>query len=285
MTLSTKQIETLLRPIDAGRVASTNEGMSHLQVWDVRRWLIRVFGHAGFSIDVIDLEQIYEQSKIESEQPRWRAAYRATVRLTIHNPDTLKPDATYTEAAVGTNFGWLPDTKRDEAHDMAIKTAVSQATKRCAVNLGDQFGLSLYAGTTNAVVKNTLPYAEAMPAVEPPTAPADDHQDEPVSATEHDPTVEPETAETAETPATPADTTATPDPTEPAGDATPEAVEDLATRLVEAAGLEKAERTPVVTRLGIEASKTKVQSRMTSRGVTIATLIDRAFAGEVTDAE
>jgi hypothetical protein len=31
-----------------------------------------------------------------------------------------------------------------DCHDNAFKTALSQALKRCAINLGDQFGLSLY---------------------------------------------------------------------------------------------------------------------------------------------
>jgi hypothetical protein len=40
---------------------------------------------------------------------------------------------------------------------MAIKTAESDAFKRAAINLGDQFGLSLYNnGSTQPVVKQTL---------------------------------------------------------------------------------------------------------------------------------
>ena len=44
-----------------------------------------------------------------------------------------------------------------DAHDQAIKTAESQAFKRCAVNLGDQFGLSLYKnGSTDATVLDVV---------------------------------------------------------------------------------------------------------------------------------
>jgi hypothetical protein len=40
---------------------------------------------------------------------------------------------------------------------MAIKTAESQAFKRAAINLGDQFGLGLYnGGSTASTVKDTL---------------------------------------------------------------------------------------------------------------------------------
>jgi hypothetical protein len=258
MTLSISQQEFLLQPINPNRVQQ-RDGMSHLEAWDVRRTLIRVFGHTGFSVDTIDLELLYEQSK-EGDPPRWRAAYRATVRLEVNG-------ATYTESASGTNMGWLPDSKRDEAHDMAIKTATSQALKRCATNLGDQFGLSLYnKGRHGAVVGNTLPYRDAVPHAEPPSEVP--HADDPkVEPEENDPTTE--TAETAQTGPAP-DTTPTPDPS------------DLEQQLLAAAKIaDKSERTRTVTRLGIEASKAKAVQSMTSRGVTISTLVDRAFAGEV----
>ena len=136
MNLSDIQIDALLQPIASARV-SKKDGQSHVEAYDIRRRLTNIFGFAGWSEDTTELVMLYEQSKQDKDQTRWRAAYRATVRLQVAG-------ATYTESAVGTNFGWLPDSKRDEAHDMAMKTAASQALKRCAINLGDQFGLSLY---------------------------------------------------------------------------------------------------------------------------------------------
>ena len=48
---------------------------------------------------------------------------------------------------------------------MAIKTAESQAFKRCAINLGDQFGLSLYNnGGTSSVVRAVLDSEQARAA-------------------------------------------------------------------------------------------------------------------------
>jgi hypothetical protein len=44
-----------------------------------------------------------------------------------------------------------------DAHDLAMKSAISLAKKRAAINLGDQFGLSLYnKGQMSALVKGTL---------------------------------------------------------------------------------------------------------------------------------
>jgi hypothetical protein len=49
----------------------------------------------------------------------------------------------------------LPDV--GEAHDMAVKTGESDAFKRAAINLGDNFGLSLYNnGSPAPVVRATL---------------------------------------------------------------------------------------------------------------------------------
>ena len=84
--------------------------------------------------------------------------YKVVGQLRIH-----ATGATYTEAAVGS--ATLP--QRGEAHDMAVKTAESDALKRAAINLGDQFGLSLYNnGAVAPVVVKTLVEAENPDATE-----------------------------------------------------------------------------------------------------------------------
>jgi recombination DNA repair RAD52 pathway protein len=151
-TLHKEQVDVLLRPINGNRVL-TLDGLSHLAAWDVRAHLIRIFGFGGWSADLTNLDLIYDvETTTRAGKPARKVAYRATVKLTIHA--TL---ATYTEAAVGESV--MPDFKHGDCHDMAIKTAESQALNRCAVNLGDQFGMSLYAkGSRNAVVKGSVAY-------------------------------------------------------------------------------------------------------------------------------
>ena len=58
-----------------------------------------------------------------------------TLQLRIH-----LTGATYTETAIASQTG--PDV--GEVADFAVKTAESDALKRCAINLGTQFGLGLY---------------------------------------------------------------------------------------------------------------------------------------------
>lgn len=152
--LSQQQVDTLLRGIKPSRVLHL-DGMSHLAAYDVRAHLNRVFGFARWSEETLEVVPIYEQpTETKNKKPAFAVAYRATVRLTVCAPDGTEL-ARYTECAVGDSL--MPDFKRGDAHDMAIKTAESQALKRCATNLGDQFGLSLYRnGSAEPVVTVTL---------------------------------------------------------------------------------------------------------------------------------
>jgi hypothetical protein len=62
-----------------------------------------------------------------------------------------------------------------DLHDNALKTASSDALKRCAINLGSQFGLSLYDnGTLREVIRGTLVKPDGW--VEPEKAPVSDEQ-------------------------------------------------------------------------------------------------------------
>lgn len=156
--LSSEQITQLLRPIHPSRV-SQRDGLSHLEAYDVRAHLNRVFGFGRWSADLIDLSMIYEAPDVtKGGSAAFSVGYRAIVRLTIQAPDGTVL-CTYTEAATGD--AKMPDYKRADAHDFAIKTAESQALKRCVINLGDQFGLSLYQkGSRDPLVKATLVGAE-----------------------------------------------------------------------------------------------------------------------------
>lgn len=163
-----EQVGQLLRPLNPRRVtkrAEAGKTYSYLESYDVRAHLDRVIGFARWSADLVELVELYAEyvektypaKDNKPERKAWvhNVAYRATVRLTICAPDGTQL-ATYTEAAAGDAAG-MPDGKRSDAHDFAIKTAESQALKRCAINLGTQYGLSLYAGgATNDIVGRTL---------------------------------------------------------------------------------------------------------------------------------
>ncbi len=151
MSLSDAQVEQLLKPINTSRVKSRRGGggkqLAYVEAYDIKAHMIRVFGFAGWSWDVISCDIAYSLEPDDINK-NWRVGYRVIGRLTINDTG-----ATYTEAAVG--MANLPDP--GEAHDMAVKTAESDAFKRAAINLGDNFGLSLYNnGSAAPVVRATL---------------------------------------------------------------------------------------------------------------------------------
>jgi DNA recombination protein Rad52 len=144
--ITARQQEILLKGINGDRIAQRKGGggrsLSYLEAWDVKAHMNRIFGFLNWSADVSTAELAYE----DNSDGRWNVAYKVILTLRVNG-------ASYTEAAVGS--ATLPS--RGEAHDMAIKTAESDAFKRAAINLGDQFGLSLYNnGSTAPVVKQTL---------------------------------------------------------------------------------------------------------------------------------
>ena len=143
------QHEQLIKGINPTRIAKRQGGggksLSYLESWDVKAHLIRIFGFGKWSWQVHSAELAFEE---KNEKSQWNVGYKVIGELRIHDLNCY-----YVEAAVGSAS--LP--QRGEAHDMAIKTGESDALKRAAINLGDQFGLSLYNnGSTAPVVINTL---------------------------------------------------------------------------------------------------------------------------------
>jgi len=183
--LTEQQVAFLLQPISGKRVRNLR-GMSHLEAWDVRRQLIRIFGFEGFTVETQALDLVAERESKTGDRSRWTVVYRAQVRLTIKAIDG-RPVTVFEDAAAGDAVN---QPSLGDAHDLAMKTALSQALKRCAVNLGDQFGLSLYNdGSQDAVVMRSLAYmGEPVPESEDtPVRPEPTPQGEP-SGTDPDPT-------------------------------------------------------------------------------------------------
>lgn len=183
MRLTPDQYGVLTSQIAPNRVRALN-GQHHVEAWDIRRYLIRVFGFGGFDITTKDLHLIREIEITPNQQggrSRWTVIYRAEIRLTIKDPSGNEI-AHYEDAAMGDSQN---QPILGNAHDQAMKTALSQALKRCATNLGDQFGLSLYnKGEAAAVVK--------WSAVHPPSEEAPkDVEDAPVVGGELDDTPQP----------------------------------------------------------------------------------------------
>lgn len=153
--LTPRQAKQLLEWINPKRVVVAN-GHSHLPQQDVRGHLIRIFGFGNFDIHVKTLEPVFEEPFIDKEgkevKGRFNVNYKAIVQLTIRDSwgNFL---CQYEDVSSAT----AQNQNKGDAHELAMKSAVSGAIKRCAINLGDQFGLSLYnKGQLSGLVKGTL---------------------------------------------------------------------------------------------------------------------------------
>jgi hypothetical protein len=158
MSFSGEQVAQLLLAIAPQRVLKDGKGFSHVSQQDITAHLIRVFGYGAFDTEVLSLDLVYEKNAFDRKtgQPtpdRWDVGYRALARLTVRAPGSAVEQCHYEDGSIGV----AQNLPLGDAHDLAMKSAISLAKKRCAINLGDQFGLSLYnKGQMSALVKGTL---------------------------------------------------------------------------------------------------------------------------------
>ncbi|NUS76592.1 MAG: hypothetical protein HOV70_10390, partial [Streptomyces sp.] len=146
--LTDQQLKVLFSEMHKSRVGKNPKGFSHVQQWDVRRFLIRVFGFGGYDTELVSIECVREIERPSGKDDYGNQRYRYTVVYRVHQRLTVKdiagrPIATFDGVATGDAQN---QPSLGDAHDGAVKEADSQSLKRAAVNLGDAFGLSLYNG-------------------------------------------------------------------------------------------------------------------------------------------
>jgi hypothetical protein len=166
--LTGEQVELLLKPIHPQRVLQL-KGMSYVEGYDIRAELNRVFGFGRWSLQTLEQSLVCEeQVKTNAGKPAWYVVYKSHVRLSIY-----LPDGHFLTHYDGSHVGESTHPVRGEAHGNALTNSETYALRRAAINLGDQFGLSLYRkGSLEPIVRWTLvgsPKADTddVPAVTP----------------------------------------------------------------------------------------------------------------------
>ncbi|HEY1668585.1 MAG TPA: Rad52/Rad22 family DNA repair protein [Trebonia sp.] len=152
--LSPAQVDLLLRPVNRKRVTRRNDnGQAHMEGYDIRAELTRVFGFGRWSAEVVDQTLIREaQVKLSTGGNGWNVVYRTRMRLTVK-----APDGTPLSVQEATHIGENSHPSFGESHGNAVTNSETYALRRCAINFGDQFGLSLYnKGSLEPVVRWTL---------------------------------------------------------------------------------------------------------------------------------
>jgi recombination DNA repair RAD52 pathway protein len=172
-TITAAQYEMLMRPLREARVAHRSQGgkqLSYLEAWDVKAHLTRAFGFGNWDLEMLDYHFIESREYMTNPQqgepkPMVEVIYAARMQLTIRDPHGALI-CRHSEGAVGSASG--PRNMLGEHHDNALKTAASDATKRCAINMGTQFGLSLYDnGSLREVIRQTVVVPEGYTPPEP----------------------------------------------------------------------------------------------------------------------
>src|SRR4249919_1181187 len=136
MGFSAKQVQALRRNLDA-RYVRTREAngreLSYLEGWYVISEANRIFGFDGWSRETVDSRCVLARENRGS----FLAVYTAKVRITVHADGAII-------IREGHGSGEGRGDSAGEVHDIALKAAETDATKRALATFGKRFGLELY---------------------------------------------------------------------------------------------------------------------------------------------
>ena len=156
MGFSRKQLGALKRHLEP-RVIRTREAhgrqFSYLEGWYVIAEANRIFGYDGWSRETLDSKCVLAREN----RGTFIAIYIARVRITVQaNGATVIRE--------GHGSGERRGESAGEVHDIALKAAETDATKRALATFGKPFGLELYRhdrATTAAAAAELAPTAAA----------------------------------------------------------------------------------------------------------------------------
>lgn len=134
MAFTREQIEMLKKPLDPSRVQRRagfrGQQFEYLPIHDIIETANRIFSFGGWQREIRRLEKVYQDETEGVYSVGYLCEYRIRVGEVIHEDVGFGSSAHQPDLA--------------QAHEMAVKGAVSDALKRCFRAFGDQFGLSLY---------------------------------------------------------------------------------------------------------------------------------------------
>jgi hypothetical protein len=143
MSFSDTQIRKLQRDVRASDVRTrevNGKELSYIEGWHAIAEANRIFGFDGWSRETVEYRCLVSREKNGAFQALYVAKIRITVRT--ETASIIREGFGTGEAQAGT---------AGEAHDKAIKTAETDATKRAFATFGKPFGLSLYLGSRKRI--------------------------------------------------------------------------------------------------------------------------------------
>src|SRR6516225_11676301 len=154
MAFSVKQVRALKRKPDHRHVRTRQANgreLSYLEGWYAISEANRIFGFDGWSRETLESKCVLGREN----KGTFLAVYIARVRLTV------KADgANIIREGHGSGEG--RGTSPGEVHDIALKAAETDATKRALATFGKPFGLELYRGGRPITPQKSFP---ALPSI------------------------------------------------------------------------------------------------------------------------
>ena len=133
---STRQLKKLATSFDTSRVRSREQNgktLFFIEGWFAISEANRIFGYDGWDREMVHFERSY--SNVVGGQVHCGYLARVRVRVRAGKTDIVRE---------GSGFGSGVSANQSEAHDIALKGAETDATKRALATFGDRFGLLLY---------------------------------------------------------------------------------------------------------------------------------------------
>jgi hypothetical protein len=156
MGFSAKQLQALKRQPSRCHIRTreaNGRALTYLEGWYAISEANRIFGFDGWSRETIESKCVLARET----KGTFLAVYIARVRLTVQTDG-----ATVIREGHGTGEG--RGTSPGEVHDIALKAAETDATKRALATFGRPFGLELYrGGKATAAQQRPLPAPALVP--------------------------------------------------------------------------------------------------------------------------
>ena len=147
MGFSAKQLQALRRSLNSRHVRTREANgreLSYIEGWYAISEANRIFGFDGWSRETLESRCALARENRGS----FLAVYVAKVRITVH-----ADGATIVREGHGSGEG--RGTSPGEVHDIALKAAETDATKRALATFGKPFGLELYRKGQNCIVEHS----------------------------------------------------------------------------------------------------------------------------------
>ena len=162
MSFTAKQTQALRRSLNSGRIRTREANgreLSYIEGWYALSEANRIFGFDAWSRETMESRCVLTRENRGS----FLAVYVSKVRITVQADGT-------TIVREGHGSGEGRGASPGEVHDIAVKAAETDATKRALATFGKPFGLELYRKARDGVVA-TSPTAISTTVDSPPTQP------------------------------------------------------------------------------------------------------------------